>query len=451
MPDPGRRRLNSWKEVSAYLERDVRTVARWEKVRGLPVRRLPGGGRSVFAYTDEIDAWLAGGGADEPSGDLTADADSGRLSSTAAPDPEPARIPAWRQLRMRWAVVLVLFAVLAGLIAAAAPRLWRRPAAISSVDVRGADLVAFGPAGTEVWRHPFPERVTILKTTPGIAVVDLDDDGSMEVIAALQKSTPVPRDIDDEALYAFDRDGRLSWERRVTDVVIYRAGRYAPPWSSGPVTTLRLNGQSRILWSVHHHTWWPAIVAMFDPAGREVSRFRHAGWITSMATTTGGIAILTGFSNHDDADVVAVLDAESWPGAGPPATGTSFDCLDCPAGRPLRYFVLPRLELNRVTGTPRGAAHIHVRDSGTDIRIVQDARAPLPGEFILELTADHRPLTARASDQYWRWHAQLETAGRVNHPAAKCPERNGFRIRQWERQRGWSEVDVAAEQRLSGR
>jgi FG-GAP-like repeat/FG-GAP repeat len=52
-------RLDSWKDIAAYLRRDVSTVIRWEKEKGLPVHRLAGGKRSaVFALTDEIDAWL---------------------------------------------------------------------------------------------------------------------------------------------------------------------------------------------------------------------------------------------------------------------------------------------------------------------------------------------------------------------------------------------------------
>ncbi len=54
-------RLDSWKDISAYLGRDVSTVIRWEKEKGLPIRRIPGGQRqSVFAYKKELDAWLAG-------------------------------------------------------------------------------------------------------------------------------------------------------------------------------------------------------------------------------------------------------------------------------------------------------------------------------------------------------------------------------------------------------
>lgn len=60
-------RLDSWKEIADYLKRDVRTAIRWEKQRGLPIHRVPGGKRqAVFAHRQEIDAWMASRGADTP-------------------------------------------------------------------------------------------------------------------------------------------------------------------------------------------------------------------------------------------------------------------------------------------------------------------------------------------------------------------------------------------------
>jgi PAS domain S-box-containing protein len=50
--------LDSWKEVSSYMGKGVRTVQRWEKELGLPVRRRTGKQRGqVFAFRFEIDAW----------------------------------------------------------------------------------------------------------------------------------------------------------------------------------------------------------------------------------------------------------------------------------------------------------------------------------------------------------------------------------------------------------
>lgn len=55
------RRLDSWKEIAAYLNRDVTTVRRWEKREGLPVHRHRHGALgSVYAFASEVDAWRFG-------------------------------------------------------------------------------------------------------------------------------------------------------------------------------------------------------------------------------------------------------------------------------------------------------------------------------------------------------------------------------------------------------
>jgi hypothetical protein len=51
-------RLDSWKEIAAYLKRDVTTVQRWERREGMPVRRhLHDKLGSVYAFRSELDAW----------------------------------------------------------------------------------------------------------------------------------------------------------------------------------------------------------------------------------------------------------------------------------------------------------------------------------------------------------------------------------------------------------
>lgn len=56
---PHERRLDSWKEIAAHLNRDVTTVRRWEKREGMPVHRHRHDKRgSVYALTDELDAWI---------------------------------------------------------------------------------------------------------------------------------------------------------------------------------------------------------------------------------------------------------------------------------------------------------------------------------------------------------------------------------------------------------
>jgi len=84
-------RLDSWKEIAAYLKRDVTTVRRWEKRQGLPVHRhLHEQRESVYAFPAEIDEWWEGrrhhltvngtgnGASSNPDNGATASADAGR-------------------------------------------------------------------------------------------------------------------------------------------------------------------------------------------------------------------------------------------------------------------------------------------------------------------------------------------------------------------------------------
>jgi Flp pilus assembly protein TadD len=52
-------RLESWKEIAAYLERTTRTCQKWEAEYGLPIRRLDDSPRArVYAFKSDLDDWL---------------------------------------------------------------------------------------------------------------------------------------------------------------------------------------------------------------------------------------------------------------------------------------------------------------------------------------------------------------------------------------------------------
>jgi TolB-like protein/cytochrome c-type biogenesis protein CcmH/NrfG len=60
-------RLDSWKEIAAYLKRGVRTVQRWEREENLPVHRLQHEkAGTVYAYKHELDAWWTARAEREP-------------------------------------------------------------------------------------------------------------------------------------------------------------------------------------------------------------------------------------------------------------------------------------------------------------------------------------------------------------------------------------------------
>src|SRR5258708_2747081 len=98
------RRLESWKEIAAYLGRDVTTVRRWEKREGLPVRRLHHSRLgSVYAYAAELDAWR-----DKPAPTAATDAPDVRQVSEVVRSGAHARKAA--------ALAALALALVAGLI-----------------------------------------------------------------------------------------------------------------------------------------------------------------------------------------------------------------------------------------------------------------------------------------------------------------------------------------------
>ncbi len=103
-------RLDSWKEISAFFGRDERTVRRWEKERGLPAHRVPGGERGgVFAYTDELREWLQGRGSElevAESETIRAISASGEIEGMPASEPSKKPTVLARVLELRSAPAL---------------------------------------------------------------------------------------------------------------------------------------------------------------------------------------------------------------------------------------------------------------------------------------------------------------------------------------------------------
>jgi tetratricopeptide (TPR) repeat protein len=90
--------LDGWKAIAEYLRLTERTVQRWEKSRGLPVRRFKGDSRDeqprVFAYKAEIDAWWKQNTPlrEELREDEVTDEGAGRsATSVTPPRPSPSR------------------------------------------------------------------------------------------------------------------------------------------------------------------------------------------------------------------------------------------------------------------------------------------------------------------------------------------------------------------------
>ena len=177
---PSDDRLDSWKEVAAYLKRDVTTVQRWEKREAMPVHRHVHDKKgSVYAFRTELDAWARSRNLPLTNEDTTTDPLLGQpeISTPASPSiPVPPK-----STRQRSSLTVALSLTAAGLVLALV-----------------AAWSLFG--GTEYfWRSPL-EDAHFQKLT---------DFGGTELAAALSR---------DGRLVAFlsDRDGEMDvWVTQV--------------------------------------------------------------------------------------------------------------------------------------------------------------------------------------------------------------------------------------------
>jgi len=100
---PPEDRLDSWKEIAAYLNRDVTTAQRWEKREGMPVHRhLHDRMGSVYAFRAELDTWAH-------SRNLPAAQENGSNVPSPNPPALPPRSGRWTS-PTGWTIVLPLAA-----------------------------------------------------------------------------------------------------------------------------------------------------------------------------------------------------------------------------------------------------------------------------------------------------------------------------------------------------
>ena len=425
--DPGAR-LDSWKAIATYLGRDVATVRRWEKELSLPVRRVPGGrGRSVFAYTAEIDAWLKA--TPEPTAPVVA------AAVTSASPPRPSA---------RTAAITAAIAVIVIAAASWSAIAWfARPADLDAATLRvqttSDGVVAFDADGREQWRHLYPAAYRTFYSEVGAAVRVVSKPAPAIYVATSHHMRRDGDIVEGGTLRQLDGNGHLQRVFSFDDEVSFGETKYAAPWAITAFAVEETSPRPRVAVAAHHWLWHPGLVTVLDDQWRRQATFANTGWVETVRWMPDGKLLIAGFSEPRDGGMVGLLDPAALNGQSDEARGSPYYCDSCGPDRPLRMIAMPRSEVNRVTVSRFNRAVVELTTSGVIVRTIE---MPTDGQgaidALYEFTNSLDLVSATYSPRYWTVHDTLYADKTIDHPREQCPDRHGPReVHVWDRDRGW--------------
>lgn len=422
----GGERLDSWKAIAAYLGRDAGTVRRWERTRGLPVHRVPGGkGSSVFAYKSEIDAWLQSAAQETPT------------ELTPAPEVPAGTAPTLH--RWRWPIASgVVFAILV------LGWLMQRPrASVGETDaaITPEGVTARAVDGREIWHHSFdPEwRHPLSEVSERLRVVGGYEPSVYFTTSHRERRTDGLAEGGEFTALALG--GRPRWTFRFDDTVIIGGKPYGPPWA---VTAFSIHdGPDRrhVAVAAHHWTWGPSVVAVLDDNGKRLGTYVNDGWIEQLQWLSPDRLVAGGFSQSWDAGMVALIDPARLDGRFP-ENQPAHQCQSCGPNLPVRVVIMPRTEINMATHSRFNRAIV---ERIGDRLVVRTVEVPAAGQGVADAIYEFSPslelVNASFSLRYWEVHEQLFAAQTIDHNRERCPDKDGPRqLQVWAPEKGWTEI-----------
>jgi hypothetical protein len=299
-----------------------------------------------------------------------------------------------------------------------------------------------------MWRYTFPadEQFGINAWRPGAEFLTGQNRGI--VVASAHRFSPRSDAPTSGQLLWFSPTGALKKTFTFDDRPTFGTETYGDPWTITDYRVEQSAGAPRIAAAAHHFQWWPSIVAILDGQWNRRGTFVNAGWVEYVHWVSRDRLVIAGFSNPRNGGMIALLDADAANGHSPANEGTPFRCTSCPEGAPLRYLVLPRSEVNRVSGSPFNRAVLQVMADRLIARTIEapsDSTTSKSGvaDALYEFSPTLDLIRASYSDRYWDFHRALELQGKINHTRDRCPDRDGPRtIEVWEPTNSWKTITI---------
>ena len=431
-------RLESWKEIAKFIERDERTAMRWA-AQGMPVHRIPAGKRGrVYASCEEISQWL---------------------SRREASQPEAAK-PSNAESALRWTYIAagvlgVLALLVYGLVFRSRQSRGAQAPVVTHVTFTSDAVVAWH-GSQRLWRHTFTQPLEanfwgpLTKLSDFVRILGLNGGKKRVVIlVAPFHLQPNPDSLTETDVDCFSNRGRLLWSYVPHEKFQFGQNELHGPWL---VTALYISefGRQPTVWVAEdHYLWGNSFVVQIVPAtGHAVLRYVNTGVLYALnevKTARGTDLLAGGFNNEYSAGILAVINEKKRFAASPQTAGTRHECVSCAPGTPDEYFVFPRTEINRVTGVYQDPVTL-IQVSGNEIEVHKlESRGLGTADTIYQFrtTPTIRPVSLRYDSSYDMLFRQLEEEGKIHTTLAEARERlHPQPVSVWTHSTGWEDYAI---------
>ncbi len=430
----GRRDLFSWKEIADYFGVSVRTVQHWEEERGLPVRRLPGGGRGrVFARLSELEEWKRScvlppgeaGSRVESAGQW----DETQPNGTAQPPGPTATTRPYLTARSVFINALRIAVILA--VAVPASFLYFKKGKPTQWRVEKTALIVLDSRNHELWRRTFDKPLEPGAYDPGLndgslpRFTDLDDDGEPELLFNYR---PVDRGVGG-ALVCYSSRGAEKWRFVAGGAVQSQGGEKFDPIFDVRNLALIASGSDRqkaLLVVSTHGLYFPSQVALLSSNGTLLRQYWHSGHIGGQK---GGFRVidfngdgrdeiyLCGVSNGYRQATLVVLDPESFEGAASEVLRGA-QLQGFPAAKEIARILFPRGCMNRVSHEYNNALIMDFTDRSLVVHVSElvGSTPRLDVHVYFNLGPDLSLRGFGVGDRFESTHEQLYKEGKLDHP-----------------------------------
>lgn len=350
--------LSTWKEISVYLDCDVRTCIRWENKYGLPIYRIDASTKSrVYAYEDEIENWRK----------------ERENNNTGNHKPVSQKSNVFKMLAIIIPVSILIFVAIGLMSKYSEPYDFR---------IEKSNLVILNEEGKELWRRDIglenlvardkyrrhfqtkkapeleeDEGVTLL---PWLKFVDINNNNRKEILFA-----PLTQDqYGVKYFYCFDHKGHELWKYPIGDTITYDEVFQDFCVRGFDSEDLNNDGYQEIILITHAVTRFPTRICIFNHLGEPLGIYWNSGHIADYVTHDldgDGILelIFAGQNTEYKKGCVIVFDPFNIEG-GSPQKEPYYVSKELKTGTEKFYLLFPRTEADLLKSVAESAVVIQL-------------------------------------------------------------------------------------------